>query len=696
MIEKWLSSKLNAFVLLILVSFVLYFNTLSHQYALDDAIVITDNSFVKQGFDGIDEILTTELFTGFFGVKKNLVEGGRFRPLSLISFAIEYELFGLNPAISHFLNILLYALTAIVLYQLMLLILKQKVMGNPLHLVAMSIAMLWLVHPLHTEVVANIKGRDEIFTLLGALLSVKYLWLFFEKNNKWYYLASLFAFFLALLSKEMAITFVLIIPLTFHFFSNIDTKKWLVPILGFAIPTIIFLLMRQSIMGEPAQTGASVPQELMNDSFLGTTINQKWATIILTLSWYLKLLWIPYPLTFDYYPYHVSLTTFTNPLVIGSIIIHLALLFWAIKGWKQKSVWSYAILFYALSFSIVSNVLFPIGTFMSERFMFMPSIGWAIGMIWALHWLMSQPKTWAKPLTYMLVILVILPFGAQTVARNQAWANDYMLFTTDVLTSKGSAKSNTSAGGKMIEEVEKFEKVLRESPKNFKLMAETIESSNLRDADKQALLEGGINANLKLKLEQFNHQHLAQALAYLEKAVEIHPTYVDALLLLGNAHYKYNKNFDGTWQAYEKILIKNPSHKLVEQNWTLILSDSLDMKQKIQFYKKYLKYNPRHFESYYQIGNIYGRGLNQLDSAIVYLEYAKAINPNNSKVFKDLGVAYGMSKMYEKALPAMQRAYALDPNDKQIALNIGVTYQMIGKIDSAQYYFKLGAPTQNP
>jgi len=80
------------YLILFIFTFLLYGNTLTHDFALDDAIVITDNDFTKKGIRGIPDILTNDTFTGFFGVKKNLVSGGRYRPLSLVLFAIEYQL----------------------------------------------------------------------------------------------------------------------------------------------------------------------------------------------------------------------------------------------------------------------------------------------------------------------------------------------------------------------------------------------------------------------------------------------------------------------------------------------------------------------------------------------------------------------------------------------------------------------------
>ncbi len=695
MVLKFLSEKKYIYILIFVFSFLIYGNSLNNKYALDDAIVITQNDFVKKGFSGIGEILSTELFTGFFGVKKNLVDGGRYRPLSLITFAIEYELFGENPFIGHLLNILFYALSGMVLYLVILNLFKGKFKNEWDFLIPVFATILWLFHPLHTEVVANIKGRDEIFSLLGSLGSLLLILKFLNTRKVYLLISALFVFFLALLSKEMTITYLLIIPLSIYFFTKYKFKEILFSTALLLIPTAVFLLLRQGIMGEPAVTGASIPQELMNHSFLGTTLSEQYATIFYTLLLYLKLLFVPFPMTFDYYPYHIQITQFSNPWVIISVLIHLSLAFIAVMGIKKKTIISFGIFYYAITFSIVSNILFPIGTFMSERFMYMPSIGWALIVVFGIMKLILFLKkknevAWASG----FVVLFLIPFAVLTINRNKAWANDYTLFTTDVLTSSGSAKSNTSAGGKIIEEVEKLEKILREKSSSVKILTREIDKLDLKDEEKERILDGNNLTAIYKNIKVFNHEYLKKALSYLEQAVKIHPTYSDALLLLGNAHYKYDKNYDAIWQAYETILKKNPRHKLVAQNWVIIMNDTIPALQKINYYKRLLRYNPNVFECNYQIGSLYGKSLSVLDSSIVYLEKARALSPNQKKVYKDLGVAYGMSNQLEKALPIMLKAHDLDPDDFQILVNIGVTYQRLGNNEKAKEYFQLAEQKQ--
>ncbi|MBN2668825.1 MAG: hypothetical protein JXR60_06310 [Bacteroidales bacterium] len=674
------------FIIFTILAFIFYSNTLSHRYALDDAIVITQNDFVQKGLSGIDDILSTELFTGFYKVKKDLVEGGRYRPLSLITFAIEYEYFGESPKVSHFINILLYAFTAWLLFIVLFKLLSYKISLDKGFWVAFVASVIWLAHPLHTEVVANIKGRDEILSLMGALAS---LWFILNSTKKWYYYPIAgFVFFLGLLAKEMAITFVAIIPISIYFFTESNKKHYLFSIISLLIPTLVFLWIRQSIIGSPSVNGNSIPQELMNFSFLGASPSEKYATIVYTFIIYVKLLFVAYPLTYDYYPYHISLTDWSNPITLISLAFHLLLIYLVIKGFKKKSILAYGILVYALSFSIVSNFFFPIGTFMSERFMFMPSIGFVL--ILAYYLFIYSEKRLNNPRIVKIgsVVLIATIWGGLTIVRNSAWANDYILFTTDVLTSSNSAKSNTSAGGKTIEEVEKLKTIVNSKPKSIEQITKKLNETDLRSSEKEQLLNGNRVEDVIKNIEEFNSKKLDLALKYLKKAVEIHPTYNDALLLLGNAHFQAHKDFENTWKAYEKILLRNPRFELALKNWTLILNDSIPPAKKIEYHKRLLKYAPNRVENLYQVGHLYGRFLNQLDSSIVYFERAKPYMAKDVRIYKDLGVAYGLSANYEKALENMLQAIKFDPNDKQILINIGVTYQNLDSIPQANYYFQ--------
>jgi len=254
---------------LFILSVLLYANTFSHDFAQDDAIVITENMFTTEGVAGIPGLFQYDTFYGFFKVegKAKLVAGGRYRPLTPAMFAVEYSLFGAKPGGMHLFNALWYGLTVVMLYLLLLTIFQSRKSWDSqisllgIYWIPLLAAFLFAVHPLHTEAVANIKGRDEIITLLGSLTS---LWLLFKGGTLRTALAGV-CFFLALLAKENAITFLGVAPLALFVFTQTkisDIIKRISPLLA---ATVVFLIIRGAILGWDAGPPS---QELMNNPFL--------------------------------------------------------------------------------------------------------------------------------------------------------------------------------------------------------------------------------------------------------------------------------------------------------------------------------------------------------------------------------------------------------------------------------------------
>ena len=159
-------------LILFLLSVGIYAMTVPYEFVLDDQIVISENEFVKKGLSGISEIFSNDSFTGYFGEQKDLVAGARYRPLSIAMFAVEHELAGLDQRIYHAINILLYGLLVLILFRVVSLFIKAPPKDYWFLAVPFVCALLFALHPVHTEAVANIKGRDEILALMGSLLTV--------------------------------------------------------------------------------------------------------------------------------------------------------------------------------------------------------------------------------------------------------------------------------------------------------------------------------------------------------------------------------------------------------------------------------------------------------------------------------------------------------------------------------------------
>ena len=187
----------------------LYVNTITHQFTQDDAIVIYDNMYTTQGISGLKGLFTKDTFFGFFKEegKAKLVSGGRYRPFTPAMFALEYQLVGKSPWLGHLINILLYGFLCLMVYKLLISLICHKEDSESKRYLVLAAALIYAAHPLHTEAVANIKGRDEIMSMLGSILAmfaiIKYVDL---KQTKYLGLASI-SFFIAFLSKENTVTY---------------------------------------------------------------------------------------------------------------------------------------------------------------------------------------------------------------------------------------------------------------------------------------------------------------------------------------------------------------------------------------------------------------------------------------------------------------------------------------------------------
>ena len=139
-----------AILVFIALPFLLYAAALRFGYVLDDQMVIWQNAYVQKGFAGLREIFASDTFLGYFRTPQALLEGGRYRPLSLATFAAEVSVFGADkPNISHGINLLLYGLTGVVLYRVLLGLFPLRDGARWYFSTAFIASLLFLLHPLY-------------------------------------------------------------------------------------------------------------------------------------------------------------------------------------------------------------------------------------------------------------------------------------------------------------------------------------------------------------------------------------------------------------------------------------------------------------------------------------------------------------------------------------------------------------------
>ena len=442
----WSNHWIPALILLAL-AFALYYIGLNYGYVLDDEMVYWKNEYVQKGFAGIRQIFSSDSFMGYFKEPKFLLEGGRYRPLSLATFAMEVEIFGPNkPAAGHFFNVLLYGLTGLLIYRILLGLFPTRDGGKWYTSLPFIASALYMLHPLHVECVANIKGRDEILALLGGLGALWATLKYFDTKGWWWLLLSGVSLLLGMFAKENALTFVVVIPLTVWFFTKVPLPQALRATLPLLAAAVIFIWARYEALGYWINPGKIANTDIMNNPFYGMTGQEETATIFLTLGWYLKLLFVPHPLTIDYYPYHVPKVSWSDWRALLGLVLNVGMGVWALWNIRKRSVPAYAILFYLLTLSIVSNLFVSVGTFMNERFLYMPSLGFCILAGWFFarklpEWLKEKPDS-AYPLGMIILAMIAGAYAYRVVTRVPDWQSGFTLNRAAVRDSEGSARSH--------------------------------------------------------------------------------------------------------------------------------------------------------------------------------------------------------------------------------------------------------------
>ena len=610
--------------LFVALAFGLYWTSLSDDFILDDKIVISENIYTQEGIAGWWDHLTSDSFKGFFkGEQKNLLTGGRYRPLSLLVFSALYELFGDWTLPYHVVNVFLYGLTAGLLFFLLQILGRKS--GRDTNQMWFSVpfiaAILYLFHPIHIEAVANIKGLDEILTFLFAIFSWFVALKLYNRPNLLGSLGLGLLFFAGLLAKENAITFLAVIPLSLYVFGKPGRKQLAYILTPLLLSTAAYLIIRYQVLGFFLDPGVEIT-DILNNPFYGLNTEERLGTVLFTWLKYLGLLIFPHPLVHDYYPYAIPISTLSDGAVILSMSIHLLLLAYGIWAGLIKHRWDgFAILFYFITFSIVSNLLFTVGTFMNERFIYISSLGFCIllayGLSRAAQKLLSTAR--ARAAIGIITVGILSAYAWKTYDRLPDWRSYTALNASAVEHYPTSARSTLFMGTALFNEA-------------------------MATSDPQEKLE-------KLKESEY----------WIDQSLSVFPNY-------GN---RTTRNFK-YYNAYKmKAGVTSEIYKL-EQDLGSLLNVFLFVgkdKPHIPYLLEFLGYVQRRSPDRGLMTNFYHQlayqelAVNQrkLNFGMNYIQKGLEYMPNNALLLYDKGRIYQMAGQQEEAQRFINQARAIDP-----------------------------------
>ncbi len=643
--------KVQAWIVALL-AFIFYANTYFNEHAHDDGIVIIKNEYVQEGFAGLKGIFTKDAYDSYYRQLNtvNQLAGGRYRPLSIATFAIEQQFFGATPEdkvdsllkqnftygisgpeerklvsnmhMRHLFTIFWYmGLVVVLLYFLRAIVLKD----NPM--IAFLATILFTIHPIHTEVVANVKSRDEIMSLLFICLTFIFAFKYEAEKKLLFLGAAMLSLFLAFLSKEYAITLGLLLPLAFYLFRDYSIPKSIRAFLPYLAVVAIYLFIRIKVaIGDSDQTlpeffanmrhgNENSDKEILNNPYYFATHTQKIATEIATSLNYLKLLIFPHPLSADYSYNSIPYKDFSNWQVGLSLLVHSATIgatvfFTFVR--KEFKVLAFAGAFYILHLLLVNNMVFNIGATMGERLIFHSSVGFSIAVAMLIYWICEkiQPAATSKTALIGIMSVITILCAVKTISRNPDWETDQTLFFQDINVVPNSVLVNGNVAAAYI---------------------------SMSDKEKD---------------ENTKNAYLHKAIGLLDKAIAIHPTFVAGYLNQGIAYYKLGV-LDSAQKCLDSVRKNYPSYPTLKSLYTLL--GDYHMRNGWNNYGKFGRY----------------------PEAIKEFEIGISIDSTNPELYYNLGGAYYSNHQPAEAIEAWSHTLKLNPNHTQAQQGMNAAYNIL-------------------
>ena len=385
------------------------------------------------------------------------VENGLYRPTTLLSYSFNLIIFGVEPLSFHLINLLLYLFICYFVYLLI-----NRLFNN--NLLAFLSGLLFLILPIHTEVVANITGRSELLSLFFALLAM----LEATKSKINYWLLGLWVL-ASIGGKETGIAILPILTIIFYQKNTPLSKevflKYFKEISAVAIGALLYFFFRFFSLG--IGSFLNIKTSLIENQLLFTDTFSRIATALKILWMYFYKTFWPANLCSDYsYNQIETVSNWLNSPTILGLLLMLTALVLLLINLKKKNPLALGSGIFLFSFLPVSNLFFPIGTIAGERLFFFPSLGIVLVTAYLIYKILYTRKIWLiQIIILLLLILVSIGYITTSHIRQRVWLNETNLFISGAECAPNSALSMSNLGAVYLinDDLDKAEEALKKS-----------------------------------------------------------------------------------------------------------------------------------------------------------------------------------------------------------------------------------------
>ena len=626
-------------LIIILISILLYLNTLPNTFVYDDAYVIAENYFIKSWGN------LPKLFT-----KDYLPLSGElsYRPVVTLSYFLDYALWGLNPLGYHLTNVILHTINVFLFYTFI------KIISKNLTFSALS-ALLFLSHPLLTETVNAVCYREDtlasIFFLLAFVYFIKIRIPFSGSGNPIQqthtslipsYTISCGSYCLALFSKEMAITlpFLLVLFDLLHpsqseskassaIPSLTKIRRWILFYSGYVLIMGFYLFIRFIAFKNTFKIIDVYPTNIF--------------TMTKVVASYLKLLFIPLNLNADYYIPDIrgiSLSFILSSLFIASAFTIIIRLYK-----KNKLITFFGSWFFVTLLPVLGIV--PIGNIMAERYLYLPIAGFC-GIAVSIGTNAVFRKKGA-----IIIGIILLSMQIGVIWRNGVWQNDTTLWFYTYQREPNSARACSNLGNTYFK--------------------------NNRYEDAIRMYKKSLTLPYSYPFIHFNLGATYEKVGLADKAIEEYKASIsrnnDNTLAFNNLGTVYDKQglYDLAIEAYNNALANNPYFPLTHNNLGNTYEHIGNSEKAMAEYTAALKIDNNYADAHNNLGAMYlKKGI--LDKAIDELKKAARLKPDHQDAHYNLGIAYATKGLYADAMDEMNLAIKYNANDYAAHRDLGLLY----------------------
>ena len=400
----------------VVVAALAYANALGNGFVLDDGAIIHTNPLVTSPAQAWRAFVSPYWPEG--------IGAGQYRPLGILSFALDWLIAGGDPRWFHAVNVLWHVAASALVW-----VLAAEVLAPAAALIA---GVVFAVHPVHVEAVANVVGRLECMAAAFVLVA-----LLAHRRDHW---SAPVLFALGLLSKESAIVF-LALAAANDFLLEADWRTTLrMRRSRYVAYGLVLLAYASVLLAVFRDREVAIQAKVLT----GATLAERLTLVAKVLPHYVRLLVAPSQLSASYAPNVIAPDTHRSASIALGVAIVIGVAIGAVATARSRRwpLMAFALLWVPITISPVSNVLFASGVLLAERTLYLPSVGLclAVGAI-ADRFVRTRPAAVA-----IVAAAAIVMLAARTWTRTPVWRDDRAFLLTLLADHPESYEAHLTAG----------------------------------------------------------------------------------------------------------------------------------------------------------------------------------------------------------------------------------------------------------